>query len=291
MATSCVELGADVAAALPVLRSLITSLVTTAAPDTEERTALANLETLLRDALAAVRQVLVHTAEAELAKAESNLDTSLLDSLASMSLARPEAIDTEPIASARDVISVGDAVYAKGMDRSIAKGLVVRIEHDLYWVKGGDGQEVGYPSKSVKRRGNKVATAARADAVGEAEGAASKSTKFVEFKLSRAPQKAKSVSSVRPAPPAPPVHSAPAAPATSSALATPATLPTPPAPPPPHRMPRLIVAVDTNELLVRGGPVDLRDHLLQRFRSRSCDVLVAKQVLDELDGRRINCVR
>ena len=256
----------QVAHARLALKALLQVLTPTTAPDAEERASLSHLEQALVEALAAVRSKLSTKETAETS------DACLLASLSSLSLAAP------PADNVADVVAVGDAVYAKGTDRSIVKGIVVQIEGDgdVYWVRGDDSsQEFGYPAKAIKRRSGtrRVVTAAAPETLPAAEHTAhdaALAASRIEFKLHRAPARQKTAKPI----------SAPEA-----TIHAPTVAPSPAMPPePPLRMPRLIAAVDTNELLLREDNVDLREHLLQSFRSRSCDVLVAKQVLNELDG-------
>jgi hypothetical protein len=278
-------------AALPVLENLLPTLPPTSArrsPD--ECTTLAELESLLERALSAVRQSRLVEAESKLAVAESRLDTGLLDSLAALSLTRP-TVPEAPVANPDNAapapsladdaapapgLAVGDSVYAKAPDRSVSKGAVTRIEADLVWVRhADDGQEAGYPPKSVKRR-EKAASGSKPASEPATQLAAAAAPdpphSKVEFRLGNAPK-----------PKPKPRPAAPEAAASPPQSAAPAPAQAPP------RMPRLIVAVDTNELLPRGTgpgrthvPTDLRAHLLQNFRSRSVDVLVARQA-----GRQI----
>ena len=292
--------------ALPVLRDLLPSLTLTASDD-EERAVLGQLEALLAEALAAVRQTLVG---ANLAAAESRLDSALLNSLASMSVAQPvtqmvmatgdAAMPPSALPPLNAALSVGDPVYAKGTDRSIIKGVITQIDGNVLWVRDdANRQEVGYPDKSVKLRVTKAqatsaaaaaalavpaAAPAAAPAVAPAAAPAMVPEAKIEFKFgkARAPPNKK----------AGPAAAAPAAALAASMPAEPApVILAPELPIVPTRMPHLIAAIDTNELLRRESPfathrplLEWRRYLLQGFRSRACDVLVARQVLDELDG-------
>ena len=309
--------------AMPMIRGLLPSLsdARSQTPSREERKALRELATMLETALAAAQQAeacwaeesshaqedtqaLEHAAAAAsdvVAQAASMKQETdeIIDVLSKISLgaASVNATASAVTATLPSALAVGDPVCFKRSDRTVGKGVVNRTEvcdgNRLYWIDGQDGEAYErWPAASVKLD-QKCAPSASAP-----EGSASASLRpaKVEFRLSSKPKRPTKMTE----PPRAPTHAAVQPPAA-------ADLGVPRAPP---RMPRIIAVVDTNALLPRSGgaaggasggaaggaaggtaggagerylPIG-RDYLLQGFLSRGCDVLLATQVVVELDG-------
>ena len=278
---------------IPALRSLIATLKAAKPAASEHWSTLSTLTSLLFEAHALAR------AKAELQPDDLSFEalsiTSLPPAPAESAVHATEAAGNIParvadsgVAGSRgEAPKLGDHVYLKALDREIKKGVVTCVssvdgadgDSELrYDVRTSDGVEFkAWPAKSVKLR-ETLGTAAAVPATADRER--------VAFRLgSRKPSKAAAsaagaarTASAPPCAPAPasvPMPTAAAAPPPSLALL-------------PPRMPRLVVVVDTNELLPGssdgGGPPCRLDRAYLLQECLGVEICIPSQVVLELDG-------
>lgn len=222
----------------------------------DESASLQELAVLLQEVTTAVRARCAQRPVAE--GCWQDVETDLSRAIDELSIGEEEKTADIADSNAAEIL-LGDLVHFKLPNRTVRQGIVTAADHKARtFTIDADGETFGsWPAKSVVKK--------KCAAPQNSAAAAAK----VKFEIKK--KAAAVVSSV---------HSAPAA-----AHSEENTTAAPPQIPQIPRRPRLVVAIDTNEMInVAASRLDRR-HLLQDCDA--VDILLPRQVVDELDGLKL----